>query len=137
MTADSEAALPDMKNLITRSQTPTNGMIFLKKVWTEISVIAEISTHLDSHHIIEYQIYRLVFCILQANLGQIMSKFSQTYVDVCHFTNSTDSLTLHFTCTVGKITKGDMKTVFVHEFTSFSQHVLTSYAPISVVLLET
>ena len=61
VTADSEFALSDMKNVITRSQTLTNGMIFLKRFWAEISAIAEISIHLESHDIIEYQIYCCVF----------------------------------------------------------------------------
>ena len=67
-----------MKISIISFKTPTKELMIHKKVWTEISVFVEISTHFDSHGIIEYQIYCSTFPILQVNLGKKQSKLIVT-----------------------------------------------------------
>ena len=63
-----------MKILNMVSKSFTCPPVTLKFLWSEISMVVEISTDCDLLSIIEFQIYNFILPILQANLGKIFVK---------------------------------------------------------------
>ena len=73
-----------MKILNLLSKSFTCPPIILKFFRAEISMVTEISTDFDLLGIVEFQIYRLILPILQANLGTKLEKnnFQNVYIDI-------------------------------------------------------
>ena len=68
-TADSERTVADMQILKPDSESPNDPPKTPQKSLAEISIIIEISVKFDFSPIIEYQIYSLIFPILQMIFG--------------------------------------------------------------------